>query len=98
MFGNENDVRLAVGRAERDVAGMPAHDFDDGDAAMAFRRRADALHAAGGDKHRRGIAGRDVIDDLVQIENRVWTPRACSGNRALAAASLTRTHSSGSLG
>ena len=46
MFGNQNDVRLAVRRAQRDVTGVPAHDFDDGDAPVAFRRGADALDAA----------------------------------------------------
>ena len=65
-FRNQNDVRLAVGRAKRDVTGMPSHDFDDGDAAMAFRRRADAFNAAGGNKNGGRVAGRDVIDDVIQ--------------------------------
>jgi hypothetical protein len=49
-FRNQDDVRLAVGRAQRDVAGMPPHDLDDGDAPVAFRRGADALDALRGNK------------------------------------------------
>ena len=64
MLGHQNDVRLPVGRAERDVAGVPAHHFDDGDATVAFRGGADALDALRGDEHRRRVAGRDVVDDL----------------------------------
>ena len=71
MFRNEDDVRLAVRRAQSDVAGVPAHDFDDGDAAMALRRGADALDALGGNKDRRGIARRGVVDDLVEVEDGV---------------------------
>ena len=58
MLGHEDDVGLAVGRAERDVAGVPAHDLDDGDAAMAFGGGADALDALRGDEDGRGVAGR----------------------------------------
>ena len=79
VLGNQNDVGLAVGRAERDVAGMPAHHFDDGDAPMAFRRGADALDALRGHEHRRGVAGRDVVDDLVEVEDGVATPCVCNG-------------------
>ena len=63
VLGHEHDVRPAVRGAEGDVAGVAAHDLDDGDAAVALRRRADALDAAGGDEDGRGVAGRDVVDD-----------------------------------
>jgi hypothetical protein len=63
---HQNNVRLAVGGAQRDVARMAPHDLDDGDAAVALRRGADAFHARSGDKDGGGIAGRGVIDDLVQ--------------------------------
>ena len=48
MLGHQDDVRLAVGGAERDVAGVPAHHLDDGDAAVAFGGGADALDALRG--------------------------------------------------
>ncbi len=68
MLRHQHDVGLAIGRAQGDIARMPAHHFDDGDAAMAFGRGADALDAAGRDEHRRGIAGRDIIDHLLHVE------------------------------
>src|SRR5580698_2065669 len=40
MFGNENNVGAAVGGAERKKAGVASHDLNDGNAAMAFGRRA----------------------------------------------------------
>ena len=58
MLGHEDDVGLAVGGAERDVAGVPAHDLDDGDAPMALGGRADALDALRRHEDRGGIAGR----------------------------------------
>ena len=67
-FGNQHDVGLAVGRAQGEVAGVPAHDLDDGDAAVALGRGADALHAAGRDEHGRGEARRDVVDHLIEVE------------------------------
>ena len=82
MLGDQDDVRLPVGRAERDVAGVPAHDFDDGDAAMAFGGGADALDALRGDQDRRGVAGRRVVDDLIEIEDGARRACACSGSRA----------------
>ena len=81
MLGDQDDVRLAVGGAERDVAGVPAHDLDDGDAAMAFRRGADALDALRGHEDRRGVAGRGVVDDLIEIEDG-------AGRRALVAVAV----------
>ena len=82
VLGDQDDVRLPVGRAERDVAGVPPHDFDDGDAAVAFGGGPDALDALRGDQDRRGITGRRVVDDLIEIEDGVATPCACSGSRA----------------
>ena len=58
---------------ERDVAGVPAHDFDDRDAAMALGGGADAFDALRRDEHRRGIAGRGVVDDVIEIEDGVAT-------------------------
>src|SRR5260370_12866963 len=52
MLGNKQNVGLAVRGPQTDVARMPAHDFDDADAAMALGRGADALHAARSDKNR----------------------------------------------
>ena len=69
MLGHEDDVGLAVGGAERDVAGVPAHHLDDGDAAMALGGRANALDALRRDEHRRGVAGRDVVDHLIEVED-----------------------------
>ena len=88
MLGHQDDVRLAVGRAERDVAGVPAHHFDDGDAAVAFRGGADALDALRGHEHGRGVAGRDVVDDLVEIEDGARRACACSDSRCGAAGIL----------
>ena len=45
MLWDERDIRTAVGGAEREVAGMSAHDFDDGDTTMAFGGGADAFDA-----------------------------------------------------
>ena len=36
---------------------------------MALGRRADALHAVGGHINRRGVTGRGVVDDLIEIKN-----------------------------
>ena len=47
MFRHQNDVRTSVGRSERDITGMPAHDLDDGDATMALRGCPDPFDAAG---------------------------------------------------
>ena len=69
MLGHQDDVRLAVGGAERDVAGVPAHDLDDGDAAMAFGRGADALDAARPTRRRRWHSRACVVDDLIEIED-----------------------------
>ena len=44
-LGHEDDVGLAVGGAQGEVAGVPAHHLDDGDPAMALGRGADPLHA-----------------------------------------------------
>ena len=56
MLGHQDDVRLPVRRAERDVAGVPSHHFDDGNASMTLRGRADAFDALGRHQHRGGIA------------------------------------------
>ena len=68
MFRDQDNVWLAIRRTQSNVAGPPAHDFNDGDTAMAFRCGADALHALRRNQHCRGIAGRGVVDDLVQAE------------------------------
>src|SRR5215218_844558 len=39
MLGHQNDIRLSIRRAERDVPRVPAHYFDDGDATVAFGGR-----------------------------------------------------------
>ena len=96
LFGNQHQVGLAVGRAQREVAGVPAHHLDDRDAAMAFGRGSHALHAAGRDEHGRGIAGRDVVDHLLQIDHGSRTADACSGSRAPSSQG-SRTHSSTSF-
>ncbi len=70
MFGYQDDVWLPVRCAKGDVAGLPSHDFNDGNPAVTFGRRANALHALGGHEHGRGVTGSDVVDDLVEIENR----------------------------
>ncbi len=70
MLGDEDDVRLPVRGAERDVAGVPAHDLDDGDAPMALGGRADALDALRRHQDRRGVTRRGVVDDLIEIEDR----------------------------
>ncbi len=70
VLGHENDVRPAIRRAQRDVTGVPPHHFDDGNAPMAFRRRADPLDTLRGNEHGRRVAWRDVIDDVVEIEDR----------------------------
>ena len=67
-LGDQDDVGLAVGRAEGDVAGVPAHDLDDGDAAVALGRGADALHALDGDEHGRGVARGHVVDHALELE------------------------------
>jgi hypothetical protein len=69
-FGHQRDVRLAEGRAERDVAGLPAHHLDDRDAAVALGGGADAADALGRDVDRGGVAGRDVVDDPLEVEAR----------------------------
>ena len=69
VLGDQDDVRLPVRRAERDVAGVPSHDFDDGDAAMAFGGGPDALDALRGHQDRRGITRRGVVDDVIEIED-----------------------------
>ena len=73
MLGDQDDVRLPVGGAERDVAGVPAHDFDDGDAAVAFGGGPDALDALRGHQDGRGIPGRGVVDDVIEIEDGIRT-------------------------
>ena len=50
--GNQDDVRLSVGGAERDVAGVAPHHFDDRDAPVAFGGGADALDALRGHEDR----------------------------------------------
>src|SRR5437667_8858042 len=78
MFGHQHEVRLAVGGAEGDVAGVPAHQLDDGDAAVALSRGANALYAGCRDEHRRGETRRYIVDHLLEIE-------AMSRRRALVA-------------
>ena len=68
VLGNQDDVRLPVRRAERDVAGVPAHHFDDGDAAVAFGGGPDALDALRGHQDGRGITRCGVVDDVIEIE------------------------------
>ena len=67
-FGDEHDVGLAVRRSQRQVARMPAHDFDDGDPPMAFGRGADALHAPGRNEDGRRKPRRHIVDHLVEVE------------------------------
>ncbi len=69
VLRNQDDVRLPVRCPERDVARVPPHHFDDRDAAMAFSGGPDALDALRGHQHRRGIARRSVVDDLIEIED-----------------------------
>ena len=66
-LGNQHNVGLAIRRAEREIAGVPAHYFDDGDATMALGRRANPLHARGRHIDRRGITGSDVVDQLRSV-------------------------------
>ena len=58
----------AIGTAQSEVAGVPTHDLDDGNAAMTFGRGADALHAACRDVHGRREAGRHVVNHLMEVE------------------------------
>src|SRR5206468_2777329 len=68
--------------AERDVPGMAPHDFDNRDAAMALGRRADAFDTLRRDQYGRRVAGRGVVDDLIEVEDGVrW--------RALVSMSVT---------
>ena len=71
VFRDQDDVRLPVGGAERDIAGVPPHHLDDGNAAVAFGRGPDALDALRGHQDRGGITRRGVVDDLIQIEDGV---------------------------
>ena len=90
MLGNQHQVGLPVGRAQRDEARVPAHHFDDRDAAMAFGRGPHALDAAGRHEHGRGIAGRDVVDHLLQIDRGRGRGRIGSDSRALVVARFAR--------
>src|SRR6266850_1857833 len=69
MLGDQNDVGLSVRCAERDVAGLPAHDLDDGNAPMTLGRGTNALDALRGHHDRYGVTRRDVIHDLIEIED-----------------------------
>ena len=69
MLGDQDDVGLSVRCAERDVAGLPAHDLDDGNAPMTFGGGANALDALRGHHDRCGVTRRDVIHDLIEIED-----------------------------
>ena len=57
-LGDEDDVGLAVGGAQRDHAAVAAHHLDDRDPAVALGRGPDPLDAQRRDVDRRGVAGR----------------------------------------
>ena len=67
-LGHEDDVRLAVGRGERDVPGVAAHHLDDADAPVALGRGAHALDALDGHVHGGRVAGRHVVDHAPEVE------------------------------
>ncbi len=67
-LGDENDIGLAVGRAQRDHAAVAAHHLDDGDPAMAFGRGPDPLDAERGDEHGGREARRDEVHHVVEAE------------------------------
>ena len=52
-LGHEDDIRLAVSRAERDHAAVSTHHLDDRDSPVAFGRGPDSL-----DADRRDVGGR----------------------------------------
>ena len=49
---------------------------------MALRGGAQALDAAGGNEHRRGVAGGGVVHHLVEREDRLRDRRACTDSRS----------------
>ena len=67
-FGNENDVGLTIGRPERDEPCLPAHDLDNRNAAMTFRRGANPPNPLCHHEHRRGVTGCGVVDDRFEVE------------------------------
>ena len=67
-LGHEDDVGLAVGGAQGDHAAVAAHHLDDGDPPVALGRGPDPLDARRRDVHGRGVAGRHVVDHLVEAE------------------------------
>ena len=67
---HEDDIGLAVGRAECNVAGMAAHHFHNGNPPMAFSRGADALNPLNRDINRRRISRGHIIDHVVEMEGR----------------------------
>src|SRR5207244_332960 len=60
MLWHEHDVRPAIGGTEGNVTGVPAHDFNESNAPMAFGCGADAFDARSCDKNGRSVAGSDV--------------------------------------
>ena len=68
MLRNQHQIGLSVGGAQGQISRDAAHHFDDRDAPMAFGRGPHALDAAGRHEHGRGVAGRDVVDHLFQID------------------------------
>ena len=65
----QHQVGLPVRRTQRQEPRLPAHHLHDRDTAMTFGRGPHALHAAGRNEDCRGVAGRDVIDHLLQIDH-----------------------------
>src|ERR1700724_3607231 len=50
---------------------MPAHDLNDGDSTVAFGGGPDPFYAAGRDVYGGRIARRDVVDNVIEIKNRL---------------------------
>ena len=67
-LGHEDDVGLAVGGPQGDHPAVAAHDLDDRDPPVALGGGPDPLDAQRRDVDRRGEAGRDVVDHLVEAE------------------------------
>src|SRR5262249_28071530 len=71
IFRDQNYVRLSISRAECDITGLPTHNFDDRNASVAFGSRADAADTLSSHHDGCRISRRDIVDDLIEVENRV---------------------------
>src|ERR1700751_703156 len=75
VLRHQDNVRPAVRRAQRDITGVPTHHFDDRDSPVAFRRRANSLHAASRYEDGGGVSWSDIINDVLQIKHRLGSPQ-----------------------